>query len=112
MSVLGREERNLIQRGIVALERNAEATEKMLAIAEQEQLVMTEPGPPVCPHCGKLDPEITQLEADGSGPLGHFVVVAECHHCNRTFYAIPIGFDTVTTKDLAADVLNQRRAGA
>jgi hypothetical protein len=112
MGVLGRDEKQLVGRLVEALERSADASEKLLSIAEQEQLVMTEPGPPVCPNCGKVNPTVTQLEADGAGPLGEFVMVAECHHCNRTIYAVPIGFDTVTTKELAGDVLNQRRAGA
>ena len=112
MELKGRELKKLLERAIDALERNATATENMLAIAEQEQLVMTEPGPPSCPHCGKLNPEVTQIRQEGHGPLGDFVMAAETHCCHKVLYAVPIGFDAVPNLELARDILNQRGAGS
>lgn len=102
---------NSMDRLIAAVERNAEATEQMLALAKEEQIVMAEPGPPVCPHCGKLDPEVTELDAGGSGQLSDFVMRGETHCCNRILYALPLGWDTTTTPEMAADILTIRKGG-
>ena len=104
-------DRKLIERGIAALERNATATEKMLAIAEQDVQAMAEVGPPVCPHCGRLNPEVTQLSTEGSGPLGDFVMAAEAHCCNRVLYAVPHGWDTAVNLDLAVALQNAAKKG-
>jgi hypothetical protein len=82
----------MVDRIVEALERNAIATEKMLAIAENEQ-IQFEQGPPICPGCGRPNPTVTQLET-GSGPLAEFVMKAETHCCNHVIYAVPVGFST------------------
>lgn len=110
MELVGRD-RKMIERAVDALERNAEATEKMLALAQTDVAEMAEVGPPVCPHCGRLNPVVTQLGADGAGPLGDFVMVAETHCCNRTLYAVPHAFDTAISLDLAQALLNERKGG-
>jgi len=94
---------------VAAVLRNAEATEAMLALAKEEQIVMSEPGPPQCPHCGKLDPEITELgEKGGSGKLSEFVIAGETHCCNRPIYAIPIGFDTTVSLEMVQDIMTMK----
>ncbi len=104
---------DVLEQLVSAVERNAVATEKMLAIAEQEQIIMQEPGPPVCPHCGKLDPVVTELpgEAGGSGKLSDFVVRCETHCCNRVVFAIPNGWDTAVSQELAEDILKIKKGG-
>jgi hypothetical protein len=102
---------NRMDRLIAAVERNAEATEQMLTLAKEEQIVMAEPGPPVCPFCGKLDPEVTELGSGGSGKLSEFVIRAETHCCNRILYALPVGWDTTTTPEMAADIQTIKKGG-
>lgn len=103
---------NRIDKLIAAVERQAEATEQMLTIAREEQITMAEPGPPVCPHCGKLNPTVTQIgETSGSGELSEFVMQAETHCCNRSIYCVPIGWDTTTHVELALDILKMRKGG-
>ena len=100
------------ERLISAVERVADANEKLLAIAEEEQITMSEPGPPVCPHCGKLDPIVTQLGAEGgSGELSEFVMRAETHCCQKVLYAVAVGWDTTTHVELAADILKIKKGG-
>lgn len=112
MELSGRDLKKLLTSAVKALERNAEATEEMLKIANSEQLVTQEPGPPVCPHCGKVDPEITDVsESGGSGFLSGFVIVGETHCCNKTLYAVPFVYDTFTSAEMAqAAIMQTRRA--
>ena len=100
---------------ISAVERNAVATEDMLKLAKEEQLVMQEPGPAICPHCGKLDPVITELQQQGeagSGPLSEFVIAGETHCCNRVIYAVPVAFDCLPDLNLVADFLKMKGGSA
>lgn len=78
------------ERVVSALERQATASESLLAIAEKEAIeFVNEEQPPVCPHCGKVDPEVTMLlEARASGKLSEFVAQVECHSCNRASYIV------------------------
>lgn len=109
---MDKEMRGAVAEIVTALNRNADATEAMLDIARAEQIVMAEPGPSVCPHCGKLDPVVTQLGAEGgSGELSEFVMRAETHCCNQIVYAIPLGWDTTTSADMAADILKIKKGG-
>lgn len=111
MTNVGREIAKALEPVVQALERSAKANEDLLTLATQEQIVMAEPGPPVCPFCGRLDPEVTQVAADGDGPLGDFVMAAEAHCCNKVLYAVPLGFDTFTRIEMAQDALTQRKGG-
>lgn len=106
----GRETERLLRGAVQALERNAQATEKMLAIAEREQIQM-EYAPPLCPGCGKIDPVVTQLEGDGSGKLSEFVMKGETHCCNRTVYAIPTGFNTTDNMNMVDEIFNHMKGG-
>src|SRR5687767_15073101 len=47
-----------------------------------------EAGPAFCPNCGKHDPVVTVLNTEGDGHLLEWVLVAECHNCNHTFYGL------------------------
>lgn len=98
-----------VERAMVALERNASATEAMLAIAEKEQMVMAEPGPPLCPFCNTLDPEVTQIKQGGSGKLNELVMAFETHCCNHTIYAIPDSLMTVGSIEAANQVIAMKK---
>jgi hypothetical protein len=93
---------------VVAVERQATAAEKLLELAEREELVGVEPGPSVCPGCGRLNPEITPLQNDGSGPLDNYVLIAETHCCNSTVYCVPDTWSVVTHKDEALSLLHMK----
>jgi hypothetical protein len=80
-----------IKRVVIALERSADANEKLLEIANNEQLILDE-GPVVCPHCGAQDPIVTPREEGGSGPLSEFVVIADTNCCARVIYAVPSSY--------------------
>lgn len=110
MTEIGRETERLLNQAVKALERNAVATEKMLAIAEREQ-IQFEYSPPMCPHCGAVNPEVTQLNVEGSGLLGDFIMQAEAHCCNHVIYAIPLGFSSANDVEMAKDIQRQLKGG-
>lgn len=109
---MDRQLRELIERGIEALERDATAQEQILEFAKQEQFVI-EHGPAVCCHCGKLNPEVTLLapETGTAGPLDDFMMQVECHHCNKTAFVIAAGWHTFPSREVAADALNNLKGG-
>lgn len=92
------------------LDRQATAAEKLLELAEREEMTV-ERGPSICPGCGKLNPTVTQLEGDGSGPLDEFVLKGETHCCNKTVYAIPDAWAVVNHRDEASSLLELQKGG-
>jgi hypothetical protein len=101
-----------VERAIGALERNAQATEAMLGIAEKEQIIMEEPGPPMCPYCNRLDPEATQIRVEGgSGKLSELVMAFEVHCCNKTIYAVPDSLTTMGSIEQANMLLAMKKGG-
>lgn len=91
----------LANRAVMALERLAGANEEIIRLANEEPIV--ENGPPVCPHCGKLNPSVTQLNAGGSGPLNDFQLVGETHCCNRQVYCVPVAIVAFPKQEMAND---------
>lgn len=108
MGLEGRVMKELLTQAVDALNRSANATEKMLELASKETATLAEPGLPVCPHCGQLNPVVTQLGAGGSGPIADFVLMAETHCCNKTVYAVPLSFDTFVNKEMALAWLSEK----
>lgn len=111
MALEGRELKKLLTQVVKALERSAEATENMLALATAETEATMEPGPPVCPNCGRVDPVVTQIQEGGEGRLSEFVIVGETHCCNKTVYAVPAGLDTFLHAEMAVAWMNERKGG-
>lgn len=68
------------------LERIAVGIERLA----EDPVIQMETGPPVCPHCERVNPNVRVNESGGSGPLAEFVIQASCLHCGRTFYALPV----------------------
>lgn len=94
-----------------ALERDAAANEKIVALASEERGLEYQPGPPFCPHCGVFNPAVRQYPGSG-GPMADFILVAQCGNCQATFCAIPEGWQTFATPQEAEDALtDKRRAG-
>jgi len=71
-------ERQLLERGVIALENLA-----------ADPVIHIESGPPVCPHCDQMNPDVHVTESEASGPLSEFVVRALCMSCSQVFYALP-----------------------
>ena len=89
------------------LKRIASSLEKLA----ETPILETEGGPPICPHCLALNPEISIAEADESrGPLGLFCLDAKCCNCNQTMFAVPIEWAIFKNVTDAQSEL-ERRAG-
>jgi len=93
---LDNHERELIERGVVALERLA-----------QDPVIEIEAAPPVCPHCNNLNPKVT-IEKDADGPLGECVLQARCENCGRGFFAIPITWQMATSVEEVKQEMAER----
>lgn len=86
-----------VEQIIAALNRQADATEKLIALAERDASAdmagLIEPGPPACPHCGVFNPIVDVIHRGASvGPLGEWVLYAQCHNCGDNFYGVPQGW--------------------
>ena len=90
-------ERELLQRGVAALERLAEDPE-----------IKVETFPPVCPHCEKVNPTVKTVEETNSGPLGRIAIVCTCLECQNVFYALPFQYVCKKTLDEALEVDAER----
>jgi hypothetical protein len=96
----GRELSNHLRDAVRELRRTADATEEMLAMARNEQQsVVFEGGPPICPNCGAANPVVTTAMDSGSGPLDQFVMIGEAHCCNRTIYGVPQSWEMFIDRD-------------
>lgn len=73
------------------LDRIADALERL----GDDPVIQMETGPPVCPHCERMNPNVDVEESGGSGPLSEFVIRATCLHCNNVFYCLIMQWQTV-----------------
>lgn len=95
---------SVISPELQALERIAAATERLA----EDPVIHVESGPPVCPFCERMNPEIRVSESENRGPLGEYVLQAQCLSCNEIFYAIPQMWLTVRTTDEVRTELEDR----
>jgi hypothetical protein len=86
------------------LERIAVAVEKL----NEEPILHIEGGPPMCPNCEAVNPEITVKEDNGEGPFSQFIVNPTCETCGNPFYAIPLSWAVFTHYGEAEQELNNR----
>jgi hypothetical protein len=99
MDSLGREQTQLIRRAVIALEKLAE-----------DPVLQIEAGPPICPHCQTINPEVTVVaDSGGKGPLSEFAILPECGSCEQKFYAVPIEWAIFTTHQEAEKEIENRR---
>jgi hypothetical protein len=85
-----------------------EGIEKLASDPEVE----IQAGPAMCPHCGKENPTVTILmDGEASGPLGEWVLMAECHHCNHTFYGLVESWSMFHTAESLRFEIEQRAGG-
>lgn len=87
------------------LERIAAACERMA----EDPVIQMETGPPVCPHCEKMNPVIRVEESGGTGLMAEFVIKAQCQSCGKLFYAIPLQFHTTTRLTEVPEILQARK---
>lgn len=78
-------------------------------MAEEPVRVEAEGGPPICPHCHKLNPEIElNSEFAGSGPFAEFGMLVVCRNCSKTFCALPDGWAVYKEKEEFMEQLEAR----
>lgn len=90
--------RDLLERGVVAVEKLAE-----------EPIINVESGPPVCPFCETMNPRIRVRESEADGPLGEYVLQAHCQQCDEIFYAMPQMWLCVKTIGEVKEEIEDRR---
>jgi hypothetical protein len=69
-------------------------------------------GPALCPHCGQFNPTVTVLPTEGSGNLDEWILVAECHHCNHTFYGLVESWSMYAFKAALESDIDERQRRA
>lgn len=91
------------------LERIADALEKLASDPEVE----IEFGYPLCPHCGKMDPEIEVPPQEGTqrGYLSQFFSHLKCMSCGEGFFMVTESYSCHRTLDTVQVEITQRRAG-
>jgi len=94
---MNQEAMGLLERGVSALERLA-----------QDPEIQIETGPPVCPHCQTMNPNVRVSESDEEGRMAEFIIKAYCTSCNKFFYAIPMNWECVQTQDEAGQVMEMK----
>lgn len=87
------------------LDRIASACERMA----EDPVIQMETGPPVCPHCEKINPVIRVQESGGQGLMAEFVIKAQCQSCGNVFYAIPLQYHATTRMTEVPEILDARR---
>ena len=97
----------LLGKLVDATERNAKASEDIVALATEERDVGESfQGPPVCPHCGTFDPPCRS--EGGNGLMSEFVLVAQCGNCSKIIYGLPQGWLVYQTKEQVAEQLAEK----
>jgi hypothetical protein len=94
---MDREMRELLERGIRAIESLSE---------EPEIKVQTFPA--VCPHCEKVNPIVEVNDQRDSGKLGEIVIPCKCLECGNGFFAIPFQFQVARTVEDANNLMAER----
>lgn len=75
----------LLNRAVVALE----------SLAEEPQLEIPT-SPPICPHCGTINPNVRGHETEGEGPMSEIFLELQCTTCENSFYVVPEGWVNFT----------------
>jgi len=89
----------LLERGVKALESMAE-----------DPVIEMPTGPPVCPHCERINPTVRVSESEATGPLGEFVIQAHCVHCNSVFYGVPVLWDCLESVEAVQQAISERQS--
>jgi ribosomal protein L37AE/L43A len=103
MNTVGREYRQQAAM-LDALERIAKACEKM----GEDPVLEVEIGPPVCPHCGILNPKVSYEDTAGTGQLYEYFIMFECEECDKVFAAAPIQWSMHTSQHTLEAEMKER----
>ena len=95
----------LLERGVLALEKQVRIVEEEVQNQGQEGVLPSE-----CPICGKTNPTVTQLRL-GSGPVDDFVLVGETHCCDKTVFAVPVQMLIVPNIEAVTDLQSTLKGG-
>jgi len=85
--VMGNRAEELLERIAVGIEKLGDEPEFEIPTA-----------PPVCPHCGKLNPTIKTDDSAGTGPMGDIFMEVTCMNCSHSWFAVPQGWVNFTNE--------------
>lgn len=85
--------KSILENGVEAVTRLTDLIEKAI----EQPAVEIEIPPPICPHCRTINPKITVAEAEATGNLAEFILLATCLKCKKRFYAFAIVWSTHKT---------------
>jgi hypothetical protein len=89
------------------LERSAVAQERLIELATEERDAGDSIfGPPFCPHCGIMSPDIRN--EGGEGSFSEFVLKALCGNCQGVIFAVPQGWLCYPNAPLAREEMERR----
>ncbi len=97
-----------LKRLLAAIERSAVAQEKLIELAEKEQMVEEVALPAICPVCGTVDPPI-RSQINGEGKMSDFALVATCDVCHEVIIGIPLTWQMFTNREEADQFLKGRQ---
>lgn len=96
---------------LAVFERIAVANEKLIELATEERKIEDQPGPPYCPHCAVLNPEVVTQGGARGGPLADYILVARCENCGNMLYGRPNGWDMFLSPQDAAQSMTSQEGG-
>lgn len=92
---------------MAVLNRIAVAVEKL----GEEQQIEIEAGPPVCPTCGKLDPQVVLSEQGAaSGPMSQIIVDGDCKECGSHLFIVIESYSVHQSRQTAITEIQERDA--
>jgi hypothetical protein len=65
-------------------------TRELMRRAVKAPILEMEVGPPVCPHCQRVNPTVRTEQHDAMGPLFEYAVALYCMECENKFYGVPV----------------------
>jgi uncharacterized protein with PIN domain len=86
------------------LERIATAIEKLA----EDPVLEIESGPPICPHCETVNPDVSISEVEEEGPLIEYLLIPTCSNCGKKFYAVPLEWAMFATPEEAENEIHDR----
>jgi hypothetical protein len=92
-----------------ALEKQTAAIEEMAKPIEPVELEVQRIGAPVCPNCGKFDPEITTEDESGTGRLSELFILGTCGNCKAPIYCLPESYSMHKDRATLITELENRR---
>lgn len=86
-------------------ERIASALEKLT----EDPQIEIEAGPPMCPNCGKFDPEILLPTQEAArGKMSELIVDGNCVECGSPIFIITESYSVHKSRQTAIEEIKQR----